>query len=58
MTLLINQSIKAEIFPDKLKIAKVVPLNKKDEKKLKTIGPSVLPSVSKVLFVTRFMISQ
>ena len=47
---LINQSIKVGIFPDKLKIAKVVPLYKKDEKyKIENYRPiSVLPTVPSV----------
>ena len=47
---MINQSFVSGIFPDKLKIAKVVPLYKKNEKnKIENYRPvSLLPSVSKV----------
>ena len=31
-TLIINQSIKSGIFPDKLKIAKVTPINRRRQK--------------------------
>ena len=50
ITLIINQSLKSGIFPDQLKIAKVTPIYKKDEKKIITnYRPiSVLPVVSKV----------
>ena len=50
-TLIVNQSIKNGIFPDKLKIAKVAPLFKKNEDYLfENYRPiSVLPSLSKVL---------
>jgi len=50
-TLIINQSLENGIFPDKLKIAKVVPLHKKNEDYLfENYRPiSVLPSLSKVL---------
>ena len=51
LTLIINQSIENGIFPDKLKIAKVVPLYKKNENYLfENYRPiSVLPCLSKVL---------
>ena len=47
---MINQSFVSGIFPDKLKIAKVVPLYKKNEKnKIEKYRPvSLLPCVSKV----------
>ena len=50
ITLIINQSLRSEIFPDQLKIAKVTPIYKKDDKKrIKNIRPiSVLPVISKV----------
>ena len=50
ITLIINQSIKSGIFPDILKIAKVTPIYKKDDKKfIKNYRPiSVLPVISKV----------
>ena len=50
LTLIINQSLISGIFPDKLKIAKVVPLYKKDNKiKLDNYRPiSLLSSISKV----------
>ena len=50
ITLIMNQSIKSGIFPDALKIAKVTPIYKKDDKKfIKNYRPiSVLPVISKV----------
>ena len=50
ITLIINQSLKSGIFPSQLKIAKVTPIYKKDDKKIITnYRPiSVLPVVSKV----------
>ena len=50
ITLIINQSLRTGIFPDKLKIAKVIPIFKKDSKKLiKNYRPiSVLPVISKI----------
>ena len=50
ITLIIYQSLKSGIFPDQLKIAKVTPIYKKDDKKIITnYRPiSVLPVVSKV----------
>ena len=50
ITLIINQSLKSGIFPNQLKIAKVTPIYKKDDKKVITnYRPiSVLPVVSKV----------
>jgi hypothetical protein len=51
LTLIINQSLENGIFPEKLKIAKVVPLYKKNDCHLfENYRPiSVLPSLSKVL---------
>ena len=50
ITLIINQTLTTEIFPDKLKIAKVVPIFKKDSKKeFQNYRPiSVLPVISKI----------
>ena len=50
ITLIINQSLKSGIFPNQLKIAKVTPIYKKDDKKIITTyrSISVLPVVSKV----------
>ena len=50
ITLIINQSLKSGIFPDQLKIAKVTPIYKKDDKKIITNSRpiTVLPVVSKV----------
>jgi len=51
LTLIINQCFTTGIFPDKLKLAKVVPIYKKDEEYLiKNYRPiSILPSLSKVI---------
>ena len=50
ITLVINQSLRSGIFPDQLKIAKVTPIYKKDDKKLiKNYRPiSLLPVILKV----------
>jgi len=50
LTLIINQSFTTGIFPHKLKIAKVVPIHKKDDKMLiNNYRPiSVLPVISKL----------
>jgi hypothetical protein len=50
LTLMVNQSLQTGIFPDKLKIAKVIPIHKKDEiYKIENYRPiSLLSSVSKV----------
>ncbi len=50
ITIIINQSLKTGIFPDKLKIAKVIPLFKKDDETcFSNYRPiSLLPSISKV----------
>ena len=51
LILLINQVIHTGIFPDKLKIAKVIPIFKKDDSSLfKNYRPiSLIPTISKVL---------
>ena len=50
LTLIINQSLNTGIFPQKLKLAKVIPIHKKGEKtKLQNYRPiSLLPSISKI----------
>ena len=50
LTLIINQSLITGIFPDDLKIAKVIPLHKKNETtKMDNYRPvSILPAISKV----------
>ena len=50
ITLIVNQSIKTGIYPDKLKVAKVVPIFKKEDKlQLKNYRPiSALPVISKI----------
>ena len=50
LTIVINQSLLTGIFPDKLKIAKVVPLYKKDDPSLtdKYRPISLMPSISKL----------
>ena len=50
LTLIINQSLSTGVFPDKLKIAKVIPLYKKDDPHLvDNFRPiSLLPAISKV----------
>ena len=51
LTLLINQVLNTDIFPDELNIANVIPLFKKDDPKLfKNYRPiSLLPTISKVI---------
>ena len=51
LTLLINQVLNTGIFPDKLKIAKVIPIYKKDDPQLfENYRPiSLVPTISKVL---------
>jgi hypothetical protein len=50
LTLIINQSINTGIFPSKLKLAKVIPIYKKDDKALlNNYRPiSLLPAISKI----------
>ena len=50
LTVIINQSLATGIFPDKLKIAKVIPLYKKDDHTfLENYRPiSLLPVISKI----------
>ncbi len=50
VTLIINQMLTTGIFPDKLKIAKIIPLHKKDEETLFTNYRSIslLPALSKI----------
>jgi hypothetical protein len=50
ITLIINQSLKTGIFPDKLKIAKVIPLFKKGDNSIfENYRPiSILPAISKI----------
>ena len=50
LTLIINQSLTTGIFPDQLKIAKVLPIHKKDETTaMDNYRPiSLLPAISKV----------
>jgi len=50
LTLILNQTLNTGIFPNKLKVAKVLPIFKKDDSmKFENYRPvSVLPSVSKV----------
>ena len=50
ITLIINQSITTGIFPDRFKVAKVVPIFKKnDQSDIKNYRPiSVLPTISKL----------
>ena len=50
LTLIINQSLNTGIFPNSLKLAKVIPIFKKhDKSKIENYRPiSILPSISKV----------
>lgn len=50
ITTIINQSLKTGIFPDALKVAKVIPIYKKEDNKLlENYRPiSVLPTISKI----------
>ena len=51
ITLIINQSQTTGIFPERLKIAKVIPIYKKDDvKMIENYSPiSILPAISKIL---------
>ena len=57
LTLLINQVLYSGVFPDKLKIAKVIPIFKKDDPSLfENYRPiSLLPTISNVLEKLFFM---
>ncbi len=49
ITLIINLMLTTSIFPDKLKIAKFIPLHKKDETSFTNYRPiSFLPAISKI----------
>ncbi len=50
ITLIINQMLNTGIFPDKLKVAKIISIHKKDDKTLFTnYRPiSLLPAISKI----------
>ena len=50
LTVIINQSLKSGIFPDKLKVAKIIPIHKKDDTDLcENYRPiSILPAISKI----------
>ena len=52
LTIIINQSLKSRILPDKLKIAKVIPLYKKGRPICRLLGNyrpiSLLPAISKL----------
>ncbi|MGB1899487.1 MAG: reverse transcriptase family protein, partial [Candidatus Kariarchaeum pelagius] len=50
LTLIVNQTLSTGIFPDKLKVAKIIPLYKKGDKSIiSNYRPiSLLPSISKV----------
>ena len=57
ITLIINQSLNTGIFPERLKIAKVIPIYKKDDnaKMFENYRPiSILPAISKILEKTIF----
>ena len=56
VTLIINQSLNTGIFPERLKIAKVIPIYKKDDAKMfENYRPiSILPAISKILEKTIF----
>ena len=51
ITLIINQSLTTGIFTERLKIAKVIPIYKKDDVKMfENYRPiSILPAISKIL---------
>ncbi len=49
ITLIINQMLNTGIFPDKLKIVKIIPILKKDETLFTNYRPiSLLPAISKI----------
>ena len=50
ITIILNHSLRTGIFPDKLKIAKIIPLHKKDDlTSISNYRPiSILPSISKI----------
>ena len=49
LSIIINQMLKSGIFPDSLKISKIVPLYKKDDTNLSNYRLiSLLPSISKI----------
>ena len=56
VTLITNQCILTGVFPDKLKIAKVIPIHKKDDKtQLENYRPIyILPAISKVIEMVIF----
>ena len=58
ITLIINQSLNTGIFPERLKIAKVIPIYKKDDVKMfENYRPiSILPGISKKNGLTNCMI--
>ena len=58
LKLLINQVLYSGVFPDKLKIAKVIPIFKKDDPSLfENYRPiSLLPTISKVIEKLFFLI--
>ena len=51
ITLIINQSLNTGIFPDKLKIAKITPIHKQNDKtRIDNYRPiSLLPAISKII---------
>ena len=57
ITVIINQCLETGIFPDKLKIAKVIPLFKKgDPEQIDKYRPiSILPAISKIIEKTIFI---
>ena len=57
LTLIINQSLSTGIFPDKLKVAKITPIYKKDDPHLPdNYRPiSLLPAISKVIEKVSFI---
>ena len=60
LTCIVNQCLITGIFPDNLKLAKVIPLHKKDDKMIMTnYRPiSLLPSIFKIIGkVARIQIS-